>query len=211
MSSLPWGGTGVVNVSVEDMVEACERYCVAVLTESVPIGRIGKWLWAAKGPFTRLFVKTAPKAVTTFGPRVLSRQAKITLTKRFEGLVKKGDKVRPVISGTAASGAQVLRATQYDAIGQALNNKFEVDYGEVIKDLVERLQRRAGERPSFDDFVDLEVEEREDDMPYGKQRAWVPYHIWKRRQRRSGYRSGGYRSGTGYGGYSSRRRTYRRW
>lgn len=208
MSMLPWEGTGVVDVDAEVLAEACERYCLAVFTESIPIGRIGKWLWAAKGPLTKLFIKGAPHAVRAFGPRVLSRQAKRTLAKRFEGLVKKGDEVRPLVRGSAQSGAQLLRGSQYVAIGDALNERFRVDPGDFAKRLVERLQRRAGERPNFDDFIDLE--HREDDMAYGRQRAWVPYHIWKRRQRR-GYRSGGYRSGRGYGAYGSRRRSYRRW
>lgn len=206
MGQLPWRGTGVVDVDVDDLVEACERYCLAAGTEAIPITKIGKWLWAAKGPLTKLFIKGAPKAVTTFGPRIFSRQAKRTLAKRFEGLVKKGNKVRPSVSGTAQSGAQLLRASQYDALGQALNERFRVDPADFATRLVERIQRRAGEDPSFEDFLDLEYEEYSE-MAYGR-RAWVPYHIWKRRQRRN-YGRGGYRGG--YSGYPSRRRTYRRW
>lgn len=210
MSMLPWEGTGVVDVDAEALAEACERYCLAVFTEAIPIGRIGRWLWAAKGPLTKLFIKGAPHAVRAYGPRVLSRQAKITLTKRFEGLVKKGDEVRPLVMGTAGAGAQVLRATQYVALGDALNERFRVDSADFAKRLVERLQRRAGQRPDFDDFINLDREE--DDMPYNRRTGqWYPA------RRRGGYsknyRRGGSsrRGGYGYGNYRSRRRTYRRW
>lgn len=210
MSQLPWGGTGV-DVDADLLAEACARYCLAIVGEALPVGLIGKFLWKGGryvGPFAKAFGKPLARR---FGPRILSRQAKRTLAKRFEGLVKRGDEVRPVIRGTAGSGAQVLRASQYVALGDALSESFRADPVDVAKKLVEKIQRRAGERPDFDEFIDLE-HRYEDDMPYNRRTGeWYP------ERRRYGYSNGrnrrrSYSRSNSNGGYAARRRrTYRRW
>lgn len=206
LGAVPWHGTGVVDVSAEDLVEACQRYCLAAVSEALPIGLIGKWLWKGgryAGPFAKYFARPVAERL---GPRVLSRQAKVALAKRFERLVKKGDEIRPVVRGSAQSGAQVLRASQYIAIGDALNETIRVDPEYFTRRLVEEIQRRAGENPNFEDFLDLEYEEY-DDMPYNRRTGqWYPA-----RRRYGNYRRDNRRGGYGYGNYRPRRRSYRRW
>lgn len=151
---------------------------------------IGKWIVKELGPYVRPLAQRG-------GLRKAAG--------KLDDVAKKpAIRNNPVAKSVVQSGATGMKAMSMANRLQILE-RMDLDVDVDLQELEEFLHKDKGP-----DMKSRGPASEESDMAYGRQRAWVPYHIWKRRQRR-GYRSGGYRSGYGYGGYSSRRRSYRRW
>jgi hypothetical protein len=180
---------------------------------SIPIalGTIAQLLKiAGKNPWLRKPIGEYIKR--TFGPLVEPVAGRMGLRKaasKLDAMAKKPALTRnPVAKSVLQSGAMGGKALSMRQRLMFLDRSIDLDVDIDLQELDRFLESESSQ--------DFEIrgpasEEQEFEMAYGYRRgyrAWVPYHIWKRRQRR-GYRSGS-RSGGGYGGYGNRR-SYRRW
>ena len=159
-------------------------------------------------PWVRGFVnRTVTKMVKAFGEKgVKEKFARVIESARKGRRAKRAAYVTTAATTGAQIGSAAYRADMWEA-------RLSFDIKDLLPDY----------RPDFRDIermVRNALEEEGDDMPYNRRTGqWYPARRrygstggYRSGYRSGGYRSGGYRrSGTGYGNYSQRRRTYRRW